>query len=154
MKGVRECLSKKVITTMAVQLMAGRAQQYITGYDVLHKMKLVIITGSLGEQLKNAKGFDILTTKIEYIVGEFKSHRAASDFEHGFYRTIFKESKKNQQNSNSLPSVFLSLIAKYYSKVYSLIIDSSRRSSNSNIGDCRQHFIVVLLFHLGCQFND
>ena len=62
-------------------------------------MKSGKIVGSLNEELKNAKGFDIITTKIEYIVGEFKSHRAASDFDHGFCRTIFKESIKRQQSS-------------------------------------------------------
>ena len=74
MKCVRECLSKKLITITAVRLMARRARRYIKGYDVLHKMKSVKITGSLSEELKNAKGVDIITTKIEYIVGEFKSH--------------------------------------------------------------------------------
>ena len=99
MKCVRECLSKELITTTAVRLMARRARRYTKGYHVLHQMKSGKIVGALSEELKNAKGFDIITTKIEYIVGEFKSHRAASDFDHGFCRTIFKESLKRQQNS-------------------------------------------------------
>jgi hypothetical protein len=93
LKCVRECLSKELISMRAVRLMARRARRYIKGYHVLHQMKAGRITGSaLSDELQNAKGFDIITTKIEYIVSEFKSHRAASDFEYGFCRAIFKQS--------------------------------------------------------------
>ena len=93
LKCVRECLSKELISMRAVRLMARRARRYIKGYHVLHQMKAGRITGSaLSDELQNAKGSEIITTKIEYIVSEFKSHRAASDFDYGFCRAIFNQS--------------------------------------------------------------
>ena len=90
MNCVRECLSKNLVTTERVRKFARRARRYTKGYHVLHQIKKGAVNGHVSQQLQNDDHLAI-TTKIEQMVQNFKTHRCAMDFDHGFCKTIFKE---------------------------------------------------------------
>ena len=90
MNCVRECFSKNLVTTERVRKFARRARRYTKGYHVLHQIKKGAVNSHGSQQLQNDDHLAI-TTKIEQMVQNFKTHRYAMDFDHGFCKTIFKE---------------------------------------------------------------
>ncbi|KAI2513328.1 hypothetical protein MHU86_1099 [Fragilaria crotonensis] len=73
---VRHCLSEEVITTVRIRKFARRAQQYMMAYHAID-------TKQVDEQTQHHGKMHgpVALTKV---IGEFKTHRCAFDFDHKF----------------------------------------------------------------------
>ena len=78
---VNECASRDVLTTDTVRKLSRRARSYICAYYALHQRML----------LNNGDKNDTPTLTlplIERLMKEFKTHRAAVDFDAGFVNSF------------------------------------------------------------------
>jgi hypothetical protein len=78
---VNECASRDVLTTDTVRKLSRRARSYICAYYALHQRML----------LNNGDKNDTPTLTlplIERLMREFKTHRAAVDFDAGFVNSF------------------------------------------------------------------
>ena len=76
---VKECTSRDVLTTATVRKLSRRARTYICAYYALHQRKL------------NNCEYNMPTltlSLLERLMKEFKTHRAAVDFDAGFVQSF------------------------------------------------------------------
>jgi hypothetical protein len=74
---VKECISRKNLTTRRVRRFSARARAYICTYHYLNEQK------ERGGEGDNRMG-PLLLDEIERLTKDFKTHRSAFDFDKGF----------------------------------------------------------------------
>jgi hypothetical protein len=82
---VRACLSQDVLTTERIRAFSKRAREFICAYHVIHQ--------EARSRENTTAQVDVTTdqnvavpVKIEALAKQFKTHRCALDFDHGFVR--------------------------------------------------------------------
>ncbi len=70
-----QCLSREVVTTKLVRAFSQRARQYICTYHALYEQHSSNVSASESK---------ITAPLIEKLVKQFKTHRAAIDFDNKF----------------------------------------------------------------------
>ena len=90
-QSVRQCLSKDVLTTEQVQKFCKWAKEYICVCHKYWQERQQQANAQTGmEDIPNE--VDAATpVKIEKMVRQFKTHRCALDFDHGFCAALFAE---------------------------------------------------------------
>lgn len=86
---VKQCTSRDVLTTKAVRKLSRRARAYICAYFVLHQWKLKNNCDNTSSSLT------LTCPLIERIMKEYKTHRAAVDFDAGFVRSFVSSAIEN-----------------------------------------------------------